>query len=75
MLLLDCCVQILRETHGAMELLDVSNELHTLKRLPGVKKWVVRDRVMLRQEYSQVGPCACMCLYNGLQGSFVYACQ
>lgn len=55
-------MQILRQTRGAMELLDVSGELEGLKRLPGVRKWLVRDRAMLRPAYKQVSRLLGQCL-------------
>lgn len=37
--------EILRRCGGAVELVDVSNELPQLVRRPGLKKWKVRDKV------------------------------
>lgn len=36
--------ELLRKTQGALELIDVSNELPKLKRRPGMKKWRVQER-------------------------------
>lgn len=36
--------EILRESRGSVELLDVSSELPELKRRPGLTSWLVRDR-------------------------------
>lgn len=46
--------QVLRQSHGAMELLDVSAELPGLKRMPGKQSWLVRDRQEFRSVYSEV---------------------
>ncbi|KAG0566732.1 hypothetical protein KC19_7G083400 [Ceratodon purpureus] len=36
--------EILRESRGSVELLDVSSELPELKRRPGLTSWLIRDR-------------------------------
>lgn len=36
--------QVLRRTKGAFELVDVSDSLPGLRRLPGMQRWKVRDR-------------------------------
>jgi hypothetical protein len=36
--------QVLRRTHGAFELLDVSASLLALKRIPGLTSWLVQDK-------------------------------
>ena len=43
---LQCChLQVLRASKGAMQLLDMSSRLPSLKRLPGMKKWYGRDKL------------------------------
>ena len=49
-------LQMLRQTHGAMELVDVSSELPDLKRMPGLSTWLVRDKATFRRTYTQVPP-------------------
>lgn len=49
-------MQMLRCTHGAMELLDVSTELPSLKRLPGKTSWLVRDKAGFSSAFSPVRP-------------------
>ncbi|KAG1218765.1 hypothetical protein G6F68_021515 [Rhizopus microsporus] len=36
--------EVLRQTKGAIRLIDVSNELTELKRKPGLKTWKVTDK-------------------------------
>ena len=38
-------LQVLRASQGAMQLLDMSSHLPSLKRLPGMKKWYGRDKL------------------------------
>lgn len=47
---------MLRCTHGAMELLDVSTELPSLKRLPGKTSWLVRDKAGFSSAFSPEAP-------------------
>ncbi len=37
-------VQVLRRTKGSFVLVDVSDRLPELKRMPGLQRWRVRDR-------------------------------
>ena len=39
-----CCPQVLRRCKGAFELVDVSDHLTGLRRLPGMQRWRVKDR-------------------------------
>ena len=51
-------LQMLRVTGGAMKLLDLSDHLPGLPRLPGLKKWYARDKVQYYEfweEASEVG--------------------
>ncbi len=54
--------QVLRRTGGSMELLDVSEQLPELKRLPGLRTWKVKDQrqgfLSSWQEADQVPPCS-----------------
>ena len=47
------CLQVLRVTKGAMKLLDVSDHLPGLQRLPGLKKWYARDKVQYFETWEQ----------------------
>eukprot|EP00252_Welwitschia_mirabilis_P004446 TRINITY_DN14791_c0_g1_i1.p1 TRINITY_DN14791_c0_g1~~TRINITY_DN14791_c0_g1_i1.p1 ORF type:complete len:927 (+),score=216.89 TRINITY_DN14791_c0_g1_i1:226-3006(+) len=46
--------EVLRQSHGSLELLDVSSELPELKRRPGLKSWKVRDRGKWLSSFRQV---------------------
>eukprot|EP00850_Spirogloea_muscicola_P004927 SM000022S07141 [mRNA] locus=s22:98292:108187:- [translate_table: standard] len=48
--------QVLRETRGCVELLDVSSELPQLKRIGGIKSWRVKDKKQWYSSYSEVNP-------------------
>eukprot|EP00850_Spirogloea_muscicola_P015329 SM000116S24250 [mRNA] locus=s116:328674:336186:+ [translate_table: standard] len=48
--------QVLRETRGCVELLDVTSELRQLKRIGGVKSWRVKDKKQWYSSYSEVNP-------------------
>jgi hypothetical protein len=39
-----CYLQVLRRCKGAFELVDVSDHLPGLRRLPGMQRWRVKDR-------------------------------
>lgn len=47
-------MQMLRRSAGALELVDVSQELPALKRQQGKTHWVVKDRSGYRKSYSEV---------------------
>ena len=46
--------EILRQTDGSFELLDVSQDLPDLKRRPGMKTWLVKDRFGWIKDFSEV---------------------
>lgn len=46
--------EVLRQSGGSVELLDVSSEFPELKRRPGLKSWKVRDRGNWLTSYRQV---------------------
>ena len=45
---------MIRRSAGALELIDVSQELPALKRQQGKTQWVVKDRSGYRNSYSEV---------------------
>lgn len=45
---------MIRRSAGALELIDVSQELPALKRQQGKTHWVVKDRSGYRNSYSEV---------------------
>ena len=46
-------MQVLRVTNGAMQLLDLSNDLPGLARLPGLKKWYARDKMQYYETWEE----------------------
>ena len=46
-------VQVLQQTHGAMELVDVSADLAALKRCPGRTAWEVKDKTGWHAAYDE----------------------
>ena len=46
-------MQVLHQTHGAMELVDVSADLAELKRCPGRTTWEVKDRTGWNSAYDE----------------------
>ena len=59
---------MLQQTHGAMELVDVSADLAELKRCPGRTTWEVKDRTGWNAAYdeglNQVGCLLCPPVYQ-----------
>ena len=63
-----CLVQVLQQTHGAMELVDVSADLAELKRCPGRTTWEVKDRTGWNAAYDEGLNQVCCLLCRTLAG-------
>ncbi len=56
-------MQVLRMTGSAMQLLDLSDHLPGLPRLPGLKKWYARDKI---QYYSNWEEASQVCVVHSV---------
>lgn len=67
--------ELLVRCGGALELLDVSQQLPELKRLPGKRKWRVRDKFKFYDTWEEAEKVGFQLIAPLSQGHVLHACM